>query len=482
MANNNLPAHDFAPPWLKIPTYDTTNNTHPDGIHGNHKEEHRTALNRRLAGGLRPGYHGYRDRDGPHLQPQAMPLGERSPLFLSRHQSLDAEEPLLLPQTSHQTCPQDKALPRRPHSRHDFRDFVQPSFPKMSPGSNSVDSCAHLPAAILGPVGKKKNLGGANNFNQEFPTLLGGDEVPAQQPIVTNGSVWENPRNSKVHGTVLKKVHLIQKPLRSDPASLDAQSKSPSSAGTPNVVSGGPLSPKPSRHAGVPTPPVSKAVCSSQSSLYRALLPPAKKAPPAGPHTMEVLVKHPKVKGNKGDFLKALRSNDHPRDHHGAKGGAGDSPLLVHQGCIDGNGHPEEEMEEEEGGDRSGGELALTSDIKKLALGEGTNEGTPLSSSLEAEQRLLREMGWKEEASDDDAYAPLTEDELREFQYLTKMRQEKQRNGVQRPMLPSSLQEKGLLCSPRRVAIAQPFTAAPVVVLPTDNGWSSSSDTDSDGV
>lgn len=29
--------------------------------------------------------------------------------------------------------------------------------------------------------------------------------------------------------------------------------------------------------------------------------------------------------------------------------------------------------------------------------------------------RLLREMGWKEEVSDDENYAPLTEDELREF-------------------------------------------------------------------
>ncbi|KAL1472412.1 hypothetical protein MTO96_039347, partial [Rhipicephalus appendiculatus] len=30
-------------------------------------------------------------------------------------------------------------------------------------------------------------------------------------------------------------------------------------------------------------------------------------------------------------------------------------------------------------------------------------------------------MGWKEEASDDDTYAPLTEEELREFQNLTKL-------------------------------------------------------------
>ena len=42
-----------------------------------------------------------------------------------------------------------------------------------------------------------------------------------------------------------------------------------------------------------------------------------------------------------------------------------------------------------------------------------------LSSSLEAEERLLREMGWKEE-EDDKIYAPLTEDEVNEFKDLIK--------------------------------------------------------------
>ncbi|KAG0430626.1 hypothetical protein HPB47_022523 [Ixodes persulcatus] len=139
-------------------------------------------------------------------------------------------------------------------------------------------------------------------------------------------------------------------------------------------------------------------------------------------------------------------------------------------------------MEEEE--ERSRAELEAASGVRRLSLGDPA-ERAPLSSSLEAEQRLLREMGWKEEASDDDAYAPLTEDELREFQYLTKMRQEKQRNGLQRTVAVTAASDKtgGLLWSPRRVAsAAQPFATPPVINLPqADNGWSSSSDTDSDG-
>ncbi|KAF3858688.1 hypothetical protein F7725_011889, partial [Dissostichus mawsoni] len=46
-----------------------------------------------------------------------------------------------------------------------------------------------------------------------------------------------------------------------------------------------------------------------------------------------------------------------------------------------------------------------------------------LSSSLEAEHRLLKAMGWQEYPENDDNFQPLTEDELREFQ--TKTEQER---------------------------------------------------------
>ena len=46
-----------------------------------------------------------------------------------------------------------------------------------------------------------------------------------------------------------------------------------------------------------------------------------------------------------------------------------------------------------------------------------------LSSSLEAEHRLLMELGWKAEPDDDDpSYAPLTEDEVKEFKDLINAR------------------------------------------------------------
>ncbi|KAK5919063.1 hypothetical protein CgunFtcFv8_022990 [Champsocephalus gunnari] len=52
-----------------------------------------------------------------------------------------------------------------------------------------------------------------------------------------------------------------------------------------------------------------------------------------------------------------------------------------------------------------------------------------LSSSLEAEHRLLKAMGWQEYPENDDSFQPLTEDELREFQTKT---EQLKRNGLQR--------------------------------------------------
>ncbi|XP_049604172.1 vasculin-like protein 1 [Syngnathus scovelli] len=64
-----------------------------------------------------------------------------------------------------------------------------------------------------------------------------------------------------------------------------------------------------------------------------------------------------------------------------------------------------------------------------------------LSSSLEAEHRLLKAMGWQEYPENDDNFLPLTEDELREFQTKT---EQLKRNG---------LQKNGVLPRPRGVTL-----------------------------
>ncbi|XP_022097149.1 mucin-12-like isoform X2 [Acanthaster planci] len=58
-------------------------------------------------------------------------------------------------------------------------------------------------------------------------------------------------------------------------------------------------------------------------------------------------------------------------------------------------------------------------------------DGPDMSSSLEAEKRLLQEMGWHEHSDNEEGYAPLTEDELKEFQ---KRSQQLKKNGLTRAL------------------------------------------------
>ncbi|XP_048359803.1 vasculin [Sphaerodactylus townsendi] len=62
-----------------------------------------------------------------------------------------------------------------------------------------------------------------------------------------------------------------------------------------------------------------------------------------------------------------------------------------------------------------------------------------LSSSLEAEHRLLKEMGWQEDSENDETCAPLTEDEMREFQVIS---EQLQKNGLRK----NGILKNGLIC------------------------------------
>ncbi|KAF2976846.1 hypothetical protein EK904_015005, partial [Melospiza melodia maxima] len=63
-----------------------------------------------------------------------------------------------------------------------------------------------------------------------------------------------------------------------------------------------------------------------------------------------------------------------------------------------------------------------------------------LSSSLEAEHRLLKEMGWQEDSENDETCAPLTEDEMREFQVIS---EQLQKNGLRK----NGILKNGLICN-----------------------------------
>lgn len=93
-----------------------------------------------------------------------------------------------------------------------------------------------------------------------------------------------------------------------------------------------------------------------------------------------------------------------------------------------------------------------------------------LSSSLEAEHRLLKEMGWQEDSENDETCAPLTEDEMREFQVIS---EQLQKNGLRK----NGILKNGLICN-FKFSTWKNSTLKPAVE--NDDSETSSSDTSDD--
>ncbi|XP_066458478.1 vasculin [Eleutherodactylus coqui] len=84
----------------------------------------------------------------------------------------------------------------------------------------------------------------------------------------------------------------------------------------------------------------------------------------------------------------------------------------------------------DQGGIPQGNRNSFTS--RQITQSSTFSQEDVLSSSLEAEHRLLKEMGWQEHSENDATYAPLTEDEMREVQAISEQLQKSglRRNGL----------------------------------------------------
>lgn len=489
MANNNTPAHDFAPAWLKIPNYDSCRPTGADGERGGHtsrKDDHQGCARRsRETDVIIPRQQYFTDtrRDRDSFS------GERKPYFPSRHHSIDFDDSQgpgncarLFSCSNHNNSLSNSqpSLLRRPHSRHDFRDV--PSYTKIGINQTLYEKTKGKESIVN--ICNNSDVRGmdwtSNTFNQEFPSLQGDDASDFTfQPPLVNGGAWEKPRNAKVHGSQIgKKIQLIKRGSKQDNG-VEIQNKI--SSGSNSTSGGNSLSPKLNPCSIIV--PASKNIVANtgNSSMFRTLVP-SKELSTNGVHftkssqpsastsapltksktshsvlsNMEILVKNPKAPGNKSDFLKALRTETGNKVEDGMKDDRKDRDVLSVEKF--------EKLEVTKNNKTSDqGEQVNGLNIKDLSLHESNdNNEQILSRSLEAEQRLLREMGWKEEGSDDDAYAPLTEGELREF----RQKIAEKKNGIQ----------KNFSCtlSPRRMPV--PYLS----VVPRVESWSSISETDSD--
>ncbi|KAM6362929.1 vasculin isoform 2-T2 [Pluvialis apricaria] len=131
----------------------------------------------------------------------------------------------------------------------------------------------------------------------------------------------------------------------------------------------------------------------------------------------------------KSEFLKALKQDrveeEHEDENHAGREKDGESFNLHNSN----NPHREREINRnfENEIPQENGNASITS--QQVIQSSAFPQADVLSSSLEAEHRLLKEMGWKEDCENDETCAPLTEDEMREFRIIS---EQLKKNGLRK--------------------------------------------------
>ncbi|XP_072275406.1 vasculin-like protein 1 [Pyxicephalus adspersus] len=311
---------------------------------------------------------------------------------------------------------------------------------------------------------------------EDFPSLNPEPwkQVTQNKQTGTPTGVWENPPSSKQPFKML----VIKKISKEDPSAFSAAFASP----VPHLSNGnnksnpsGPiiyknLVPKPAAASSKPGPWKSNGRESKSGSLFfnrdsaftSPVLAPApilsspkegtaSVTPPLELSISRLTRMTRRVPDKKSEFLKALKDEqdaDQTEERDGDK--LEDVQSQSPSNLNNGNGEHNEENRHLNG----------ITDSQEEERGR-------LSYSLEAEHRLLKEMGWQE---NDDDCLPLTEEELREFQIKS---QQLKRHGVR---------QNGFLRQPRKSSLfawREPLTLDPSRFSETDSSSSDTSDDES---
>ncbi|XP_076217793.1 vasculin isoform X5 [Aptenodytes patagonicus] len=251
-------------------------------------------------------------------------------------------------------------------------------------------------------TGKKEDKEVPKQFEAEdFPSLNPEYERETNQNKSLAAGVWEYPLNPKSRSPrmlVIKKGSTKELQISGFPVvgSLHSQ---PVRNGTGTSVYKG-LVPKPV------TPP---AKCNRSNS-----------SSPVDKVGQPRLTKLTRMRTDKkSEFLKALK-RDRVEEEHEDENHAGqekeDESFNLHNSNSphherDINRNFENEIPQENGN------ASITS--QQIIRSSAFPQADVLSSSLEAEHRLLKEMGWQEDSENDETCAPLTEDEMREFRVIS---------------------------------------------------------------
>ncbi|XP_060591040.1 vasculin-like protein 1 isoform X2 [Ruditapes philippinarum] len=432
MATNNAPKHDFAPAWLKIPN--SENSKPPGNKQGETSSEDRFNRNYHREESALSHKHPY-DSSRLHRQFSLEHKIDESKRFPSggsskfRHHSVDDDYYYTYAPYGYYNG----------YSYPDKYGMHYSSQPSLLRSGGQRDSKYQHPHARYG-AGQGMNVGyppyydfippydyyGNEPYYNNYPPGRGGAKRNYYEKEGRSNSKEGKDKDEKKDKDTEK-----EKPFNDDFPSLNGEEKPSSNQGSSKQMNGTGVWDNPPK--GSNGKPGEESNDSSQSkvlrdaNIYKNLVPNKGTQPSTPP--MDILntrfVTQPKtLSDKKSHFLKTLRQED-------------------------------EKLR------RSGESEDIVNGVDGLGLHE---DDSNLSSSLEAEQRLLREMGWNE--ADEEDYE-ITEDDMKEFQNLTK--QVQQRNGPLNGMVK---------------AIPKPWSPKHIpVYLPNThelNDTLSSSDSDSD--
>jgi len=304
-----------------------------------------------------------------------------------------------------------------------------------------------------------------NVFNKEFPSLVVDESNPKNGGLNDNStfhSAWSNnATKSKVLSTSKYKVQLIQRSVANfDNIDSGSKSETISIVNNTKTVITSPV------YRNISLIGKAKGGIIKENANYSKILPVlTKSSTQTTTPAMEILVKNPKMRSNKSDFFNSMRNNDSKdKELSLENNGFDDNSKKVNaisENDYESNRNVFENSETKTKSDESDrisfDDLDRT-DINSLICQheeEDEEMGANLSSSLEAEHRLLMELGWNGEQDDDPSYAPLTEDEVNEFKDLISARNGFKRNTT--ATMPTN-QTLHLNLSPKKMPTVDAFT------------------------
>ncbi|XP_066233625.1 vasculin isoform X3 [Saccopteryx leptura] len=336
---------------------------------------------------------------------------------------------------------------------------------------------------------------------EDFPSLNPEYEREPNQNKSLAAGVWEYPPNPKSRAPrmlVIKKGNSKDLQLSGFPAGGSLQSQPVKNGTGPSVYKG--LVPKPAAPPTKPTQWKSQTkenkvgTSFSHESTYsvgnfNAFKSTAKNFSPSTPSAKECnrsnssspvdkLAQQPRLTkltrmrtDKKSEFLKALK-RDRVEEEQEDGGHAGsekdeDSFNLHNSNSTHQERDINRNFDEDEIPQENGNASVISQQIMRSST---FPQMDVLSSSLEAEHRLLKEMGWQEDSENDETCAPLTEDEMREFQVIS---EQLQKNGLRK----NGILKNGLVCD-FKFGPWKNSTFRPTVE--TDDTETSSSDTSDD--